>query len=112
MRELLKTVVVWTLGLALVLGLVSTSLAADKPKRPTSIKGCTQAELERPGAQKCLNEGTLAGKNVYVVCAADGSQQCCWKAEGGGEACVDILGRPASPPAVAPRAPTPPRTAP
>lgn len=112
MRELLKTVVVWTLGLALGLGLVSTSMATGKPKRPTIIHGCTQEDLGKPGAVECLNKGLLEGVDVYVVCAADGSQQCCWKAEGGGEACVDIVGRPASPPAVAPRAPTPPRTAP
>jgi len=110
MRELLKTVVVWTLGLALVLGPVATSLAADKPKGQT-IEGCTQADLAKPGAARCLNEGVLRGHNAYVVCAADGSQKCCANVAGDTR-CYDIVGRPASPPAVAPRAPTPPRTAP
>ena len=110
MRELLKTAVVWTLGLALVLGPAAISSAAEKPKGQT-IEGCTQEDLEKPGARKCLNEGRLEDSDMYVVCEPDGSQKCCVN-HGADRACFDIVGRPASPPSSGPRPPTPPRKAP
>jgi hypothetical protein len=106
----LRTAIGCALGLALVIGPVAIGSAKPKPKG-TTIEGCTQEDLEKPGARQCLDRGTLEGSEMYVVCAPDGSQKCCVNT-GADRACYDIAARPAAPPSSTPRLPTQPRKAP
>jgi hypothetical protein len=59
-------------------------------RAPLTIEGCVKKTLRPPGTQKCLNNATLEGSDMYVVCEADGTMKCCVRT-GSDRACSNSL---------------------